>query len=358
MARKRRLGANLRYLFALIARFRVTVIIGTLLFGVAPLLYYWRVALVTGEQIAYGQALHHVYFLLYGEPSLPYVDDVLLEALNVLIPPVGIALVVDGVVRFAYLYFAKHRSDKDWIAVMSKSMKDHVVVCGAGRVGYRVAQELTALGREVIVIEKREDAAFVGVLRDSGIPVLLDDIKSPNALGRTNIKLAAALVAATDDDLANMNVALDARRENPRIRVVIRLFDDDLVHKVRDAFRAEAHSTSALAAPALALAALDPRISHSFRVGAHLMVVSTFTLNDRLAGATVEELRERFGAFTLSRRHGAGPERLHPAGTTQLQQGDVLTIQAEYEDYLKLRQFTEELTPPTSFDHSLDGLRS
>ncbi len=351
MARKRRLGANLRYLFALIARFRVTVIMAGLLFGLTPLIYFWRFPRVTGQPLAYGEALHHVYFLLYGQPSLPYINDWLLEGMNVVIPPLGIALVVDGVVRFAYLYFAKHRSDKDWIAVMSKTLKDHVVICGAGRVGYRVATELLGLGREVIVIEKREDASFVAVLRDKGVPVLIDDIKSPNALERTNIRAASSLVAATDDDLANMNVALDARRHNPGIRVVIRLFDDDLVAKVRDAFKAEAHSTSALAAPALALAALDPRILHSFRVGTHLMVVSTFNAQQGLPGISVSEIRDRFGGFTLSLRRGSGPEQLHPQGYTEILPADMLTIQLEYADYEKLRVFTGEQVPPSSVPH-------
>jgi hypothetical protein len=54
-----------------------------------------------------------------------------------------------------------------------------------------------------------------------------------------NVKAASAIVCATDDDLANLNIALDARRFKPDIRVVIRLFDDDLVAKVRDTFKAE-----------------------------------------------------------------------------------------------------------------------
>ena len=143
------------------------------------------------------------------------------------------------------------------------------------------------------MVEKREDAAFVAVLRDQKVPVLIDDIRSPQCLPRTNVREAAAIVCATDDDLANLNVALDARRLNPDIRVVIRLFDDDLVAKVRDTFKAEALSSSALAAPAMALAALDPRILHSFQVGAHLMVVSRFVAGAAARRADGGDLRDR-----------------------------------------------------------------
>jgi voltage-gated potassium channel len=345
---RRFLSANLRYLWALLGRFRFTVVMAGVLFLLAPFAFRWLYVGPDGQGVGYGQALHHVYFLLYGQPSLPYVDSLPIEALNLLIPPVGIAVVVDGIVRFSYLYFAKHRSDKEWISVISQAFKDHIIVCGAGRVGYRVANELLQLQRDVIVIDRKEDAAFVGVLRDRGVPVLIDDIKSPQCLSRTNVATASALVCATDDDLANLNVALDARRLNPDIRLVLRLFDDDLVAKVRDAFRAEALSSSALAGPAMALAALDPRIQHSFHVGGHLMVVSQFVAGTGLRERCIGDIRQDQGAVVLAMKRGAGPETLHPRNDLKIASEDVLTVQAEYGDYLKLRELTNEARPPVA----------
>ena len=345
--RRRRVTANFSYLAALLGRFKLTLLMLALLFGPVPLLYCALYVGPQGEPLRFGQALHHVYFLLFGQPSLPYVDLLAVEVLNIVIPPLGIVVVADGVVRFAYLFFAKHRSDKEWIEVISKSLKDHVIVCGAGRVGYRVTTQLLALDREVVVIEKNEDAAFARILRDDlDVPVLIDDIKSHRCLERTNVHGAAAIVCATDDDLANLNVALDARRLKPEIRVVMRLFDDDLVAKVRDTFKAEALSSSALAAPVMALAALDPRIVHSFQVGKALMVVSQFVAQQELSKVSVAELRDRFGGLTLSLRKGAGEDQLHPAGETRIAPADVLMVQCAYPEYLKLRDFTHEATPP------------
>ncbi|HLL51902.1 MAG TPA: TrkA family potassium uptake protein [Myxococcaceae bacterium] len=348
--KRRRVMANLRYLFALVSRFKITVGMGVLLFGVAPLVFVSRYRTPEGDRLEWGEALRHVYFLHFGQPSLPYSGDWVVEVLNVVIPPFGIAVVVDGIVRFTYLYFAKHRSDKEWIQVTTSTLQDHVIVCGAGRVGYRVAHLLLDLGRELVVIEKREDAAFVSVLRDLGALVLIDDIKSPHTLARTNVAKAAAIVCATDDDLANLNVCLDARKLNPNIRVVIRLFDDDLVAKVRDTFKAEALSSSALAAPAMALTALDPRIMHSFQVSGHLMVVSRFVARLGLPDLSLSDLRDRFGGLTLSLSRAGGGEVLNPQGNTRIQAGDVLVVQCQYREYLKLRQFTAEEAPPMSLN--------
>jgi voltage-gated potassium channel len=349
-APRRRLVANLRYQWALIKRFRTTLLLTLALFVCAPPLFQWRCEVPGGDPVPAGKALQHVYFLLFGEPSLDCSDDWMGIMLNMLIPPVGIALVVDGVVRFAYLFFAKHKSDKEWIEVIAETLKGHVIVCGAGRVGFRVVDQLRALGKDVVVVEKRAEAAFVGVLRDEKVPLLIDDIRSPQCLPRINVKAACAIVCATDDDLANLNIALDARRLNPNIRVVIRLFDDDLVAKVRDTFKAEALSSSSLAAPAMALAALDPRIVHSFRVGKHLMVVSIFEARTGLPGSNISELRDRFKALVLALRRGE-QEWLHPNGEWKLQPGDLLTIQAEYPDYRRLRAFTGEAEPPVWGEH-------
>ncbi len=342
---------HLRYLRALAARFKITFVLAAALFGLVPLVFRALYRGPAGDRIGFGEAFHHVYFLMFGQPSLPYVDNFVIELLNVLVPPFGIAVIADGLVRFAYLYFAKHRSDKEWIEVTAGALKNHVVICGAGRIGYRVCQQLLQMGREVVVVEKNESAAFVSVLRDAGVPVLIDDTKSPQCLPRTNVKDAEAIVCATDDDLANLNVALDARKIKPDIRVVIRLFDDDLVAKVRDTFKAEALSSSALAAPAMALSALDPRIFHSFHVGKQLLVVSEFQAAIGLPGLRIEELRERFGGLVLSLRRAGEEEKLNPHGELPIRATDVLTVQATYGDYKNLRAFTGEAKAPSFVAH-------
>lgn len=349
---RRSLATRLRYVTAIARRFRITALFGLILFGLMPWLYVVFYPTANGLPMSWGRALSHVYFLLYGQPSLDYVESLPIEVLNLLIPPFGLVAVVDGVVRFAHLFFAKKASEKEWTEVIAESMRGHIIICGAGRVGFRIATQLSALGKEVVVIEKREDAPFATQLQDLNVPVLVDDARNPKALQRLNVKHAQAIVCCTDDDLGNINVGLDARRLNPEIRIVMRLFDEDLAERVRENFRAEAHSTSVLSGQTMALSSLDPRIVHSFTVGAHLMVVSRFLAGAKLAELDVAGLRDRFGGLTLSlQKQGAG-EALHPEGKTRVVQGDTLTVQCLYAEYLALRAFTGEERPPLSLHGS------
>jgi Trk K+ transport system NAD-binding subunit len=349
---RRSFATRVRYMLAIARRFRVTFLLALVLFGLLPFVFVFAYRTPGGERIGWGRALHHVYFLLFGQPSLEYVDNLPIEALNLLIPPFGLLAVVDGVVRFAYLFFAKKTADKEWTEVISEAMRGHIIVCGAGRVGFRIANQLSALSKEVVVIEKREGTPYAAVLRDLNIPVLIDDARNPAALARLNVKHAQAIVCCTDDDLGNINVGLDARKANPEIRIVMRLFDEDLAERVRENFRAEAHSTSVLAGQTLALTSLDPRIVHSFSIGTHLMVVSLFKANDKLAGLKILELRDRFGGLALSLKKQGGEEALHPHGLIELTVGDAVTIQCRYDEYLKLRAFTGEERPPLSIHGS------
>jgi len=328
----------LRYLAALAAEFRTTLALAMFVFGLTPLLFVWRYEGLDGRRLAYPEAFHHVYFLLLDGPSLGYIDDPILECVTLALPPLGLLVLADGAVRLSGLLLARRRNAKEWIAVVASAFQGHVVVCGAGRVGYRVANQLRALGSDLVVIERNKDGSFVAALIDANVPVLIDDIRSKAALHRANLTAASAIVAVTDDDLANLNVCLDARRLNPTIRVVIRLFDEDLIEAVRPLLGAEVISTSAFAAPHFALTALDPLVMHSFQVGGNLMVVARLAVSPRMRSETVGDLRDVHGALTIALDRD-GVEEVHPRGATALEKVTSLTVQAEWNDWNRLRRW-------------------
>jgi Trk K+ transport system NAD-binding subunit len=333
---RRTAKAQALYLWVLLRRFRGTFLsLFLLVFGGGSLLWWFMAR--AGRPIPWPRALLSTYFLFFAQPIFEMPDDLAVGLLCVAIPPLGIITVAEGLVRFAYLFFARQREDKEWFAVLAQTLHDHVIICGGGRVGFRVFEQLHKLGVSMVIIEKVESSPLLAQVRDAGVPVLVADVRSPQALQMANIARARAVVCATDDDLANLNIALDAKKLRPGIRVVLRLFDDDLVHKTRDTFEVEAFSTSALAAPAFAVAALDPSIRNSFEVGGRLMVVGVLAAGAALAGRTVAELRDEQGAVTLHVARAAGGEVFDPRGAVRIEKGDRVTVQATLEAYRALR---------------------
>jgi Trk K+ transport system NAD-binding subunit len=93
-------------------------------------------------------------------------------------------------------------------------------------------------------------------------------------LEELDVAHARCLVAATDDDLANLQAALNARAINPKLRVVLRVFDPDLAARVERAFSIHiSRSVSSLAAPTFAAAAVGGRVIATAAVGKRVLIV-------------------------------------------------------------------------------------
>jgi voltage-gated potassium channel Kch len=128
-------------------------------------------------------------------------------------------------------------------------LKDHVVICGLGVVGYRVALALRRLGQPVAVVECDEQGRFVAEARRAGIPVVVGDALQEASLRFAGAGRARALVAATAHDVNNLEIALQTRELVPGLPVVLRLFDPDLSRRVQALFGMDATlSSAALAA--------------------------------------------------------------------------------------------------------------
>jgi hypothetical protein len=77
--------------------------------------------------------------------------------------------------------------------------RDHIVVCGLGRVGMTCAQHLQAAGIPVVAIERDRTRTEVSTMRSAGVPVVAGDATDTEALARAGIEHASRLVWAADD---------------------------------------------------------------------------------------------------------------------------------------------------------------
>lgn len=138
-------------------------------------------------------------------------------------------------------------------------MKDHVIVCGLGKVGIRTVESLIDMGQPVVAVTSEEATQRVERARELGATIVSGDMRERGVLERAGVMNCASLIACTADDLANLEAALDARELRPELRVVIRMFNQSLAAKIQRTLGiSTALSTSALAGPAFAAAALEP----------------------------------------------------------------------------------------------------
>ncbi|HEX5746461.1 MAG TPA: NAD-binding protein [Archangium sp.] len=93
-----------------------------------------------------------------------------------------------------------------------RRLSGHVVVCGLGRKGHQLAQDLLSRGERVVIIEKDEENDSLLAARESGALVLLSAAADEAILRQARVAQAALLFAVTGDDGANIETALAARR--------------------------------------------------------------------------------------------------------------------------------------------------
>ncbi len=184
-------------------------------------------------------------------------------------------------------------------------MKNHVILCGLGHIGFRIAELLLRLNEQVSIITDKTKGEWKDQIESKGIQIIIGDASDDRRLIEAGIREAKALIAATDNDLINVSVALDAKRLNPKINVVVRLFDQLLAQRLEQHLDVrKVFSTSLLAAPEFAAAALGDEILSSFQEGDSRFTLGRFHVDSIAASkyATVEELEVKENVVVITRQ--------------------------------------------------------
>jgi len=314
--------------------FAGTVLAGGLVFRFA---YYFP---ETGAHPGFAESIYASFALIFFQPTLPFPTAWPVQALYFLIPTLGLASIADGLVHFGAALVNKNERGQKWQVAMASTYSDHVIVCGIGKVGYRVILELLRFGREVVAMDQDADCRFAERVKAAGVPLIVGDARRQEVLLKAGVERADAIIPATNDELANLDIALDARELNPDIQVVMRLFDPDLARRVEQGFGIQtALSVSALAAPLFATAAMRVPVKHSFYVGDALLHISELVVapGSQLVGWSIGRLETELDMSVIYYRDRATTS-LHPGRQTELSAGEHVLVLAQLKALQKLNK--------------------
>lgn len=111
------------------------------------------------------------------------------------------------------------------------ALREHIIVCGAGKTGINVIQEIAAAGRSCVVID--EDQERLQRIQESRqeLYCICGDAREEAVLERAGIENAAGVVATLNDDSHNLLITVQARYINPAITIVTRCNENSLADK-------------------------------------------------------------------------------------------------------------------------------
>jgi len=169
---------------------------------------------------------------LTGLHSAPPTDAAKIFTVVLLFAGVAVFLylagvIVDVITRGIFSEAVQERRRKRTI----EELHDHVIICGYGRVGRRVAAEFRATGTPYVVVDVTSES--VELARDDGSPVVLGDGTEDSDLRRAGIEQARGLVASVDSDEKNLYITLSARAQRPDLMIVARASNEAAARKIR-----------------------------------------------------------------------------------------------------------------------------
>lgn len=128
--------------------------------------------------------------------------------------------------------------------------RGHIVVCGAGSIGSGVIELLLGLGKRLVVIEQSPDTTLVELARERRFDLLTGDASRDETLDLCNLSAAHSIVALTNVDTLNLEIALGARARNPTMPAVLRIAEPTFAASIARHFGFRTtFSVAALAAP-------------------------------------------------------------------------------------------------------------
>ena len=211
---------------------------------------------------------------------------------------------------------------------MSATPEKPVILCGLGRVGWRVFEQLQAAGQTIAIVDV---AVNPNDPRLAGCTVIQGDCRQQDVLERAGVAQARGVLLLTSDDLINVSAASLVRRLNPDVRIVVRMFNQNLLTRLGSAVRnTVALSVSALTAPMLALTAATGEALGAFKLESGPQQISELTVKDgsSLAGRTVADICRQHRLVPLAWTNSDRETKLllDVSGDTKLAANDRLVV--------------------------------
>ena len=207
------------------------------------------------------------------------------------------------------------------------ALNGHYIVCGIGRVGGYVADELLKTEREFVVIDSNPETLAAHEERTGHRVQLHGDAADDDLLVRAGVARAAGVFAVTGDDSKNLVVSLSTKQLNPAARVVARVHDRRNVDKTRRAGADEIVSPDFTGGLRIASAMLRPNAVNLMDMMLHTadnLRVEEVLVPRGAAVATVEDLGRRREWLLVAIRDAQSRWSFNPSPETRIVPGDTI----------------------------------
>lgn len=237
-----------------------------------------------------------------------------------------VASVTHAMVEFEFSKFLGRKRMERELA----SLREHYIICGAGRVGRTVAKELRARGIPFAVVERDPERAQWAV--DQKVPVVIGTGFSEDTLRQARIENAKGLVAAVTSDPDNLYIVLTASGLKPELQIIARASEEEAIPKLLRAGASQVLSPYHFVGHRIVQLLLRPNVLDFIdtAIGTERLDIQIEEVQiprgSRLAGKSLAaaDIRQATGVLVLALKRLDGRLEFNPAPDTVIEGGDCL----------------------------------
>lgn len=248
-------------------------------------------------------------------------------------------LVIGSLLLIAYLltWFAEYMiglgdnlKRRQMKAKLSK-IKDHYIVCGLGRVGSQVMDELASEGVTFVGLDRDEERVKVAIQK--GYTAIVADSTGEDVLQMAHVERARGMVASLGDDSSNLFITLAARQLNPAIFIVARANREENRQRLSRAGADRIAMPYQIGGYHMATMMIRPNVVDFLEIlsknnSSDLQIEELLINRDsKLVGEKLSALsRNKTGVTVLAINSSDGTSRVNPTGNEVVYAGDKVIL--------------------------------
>ena len=225
-----------------------------------------------------------------------------------------------------------------------RSIKNHYIICGFGRIGKIIARELKANKTPMVVIDNAPET--IPLLESGDIPYIHADATGEDVLIEAGIENAKGLVSVVASDADNLFITMSARGLNPGLFILVRADEEHTEKKLMRAGADRVFMPYLIGGQKMAHTLIKPAVTDFLEftvnnkdIGLDLGELMVNEMS-RLNGLTLIDsgIRQEMDVIIVAIRKRDGEMKFNPSSQTRIEAGDTLISLGKSNDLAKLAQ--------------------
>ena len=223
-----------------------------------------------------------------------------------------------------------------------KTIKNHYIICGFGRIGRIICHELHANKIPVVIVDSSQE--INQVVEEEGIPYIIDDATSEDVLIEAGVERAKGLISVVASDADNLFITMTARGLNHELFISARADEENTEKKLLRGGADRVVMPYLIGGQKMAQTIIKPAVTDFIEftinnkdIGLEINELKVGE-DSRLKGLTLVEsgIRQELDVIIVAVRKTDGEMSFNPSSQTRIKAGDILIALGRTSDLSKL----------------------